>query len=52
MLLTTVNEDFLIETILVRAFDSGRLQNQTPANPVDYDNLTNTWEARAVKLKQ
>mgnify|MGYP003408701265 FL=1 len=47
-----VNEDYLIETILVRAFDSGRLQNQNPAKPVDYDNLTNTWESRAEKLKQ
>ena len=46
------NEDFLIETILVRAFESGRLQNQNPANPVDYDNLMNTWESRAEKLKQ
>ncbi|WP_035672154.1 DUF4294 domain-containing protein [Flavobacterium sp. 83] len=46
------NEDFLIETILVRAFESGRLQNQSPANPVDYDYLTNTWESRAQKLKQ
>ena len=47
-----VNEDYLIETILVRAFDSGRLQNQNPAKPVDYDNLTNFWESRAEKLKQ
>jgi hypothetical protein len=46
-----VNEDYLIETILVRAFDSGRLQNQNPAKPVDYDNLTDTWESRAEKLK-
>ncbi|HRL72116.1 MAG: DUF4294 domain-containing protein [Flavobacterium sp.] len=46
-----VNEDYLIETILVRAFDSGRLQNQNPAKPVDYDNLTNIWESRAEKLK-
>ena len=46
-----VNEDYLIETILVRAFDSGRLQNQNPAKPVDYDNLTNSWESRAEKLK-
>jgi hypothetical protein len=45
-----VNEDYLIETILVRAFDSGRLQNQNPAKPVDYDNLTDTWESRAEKL--
>jgi hypothetical protein len=46
------NEDFLIETILVRAFDSGRLQNQNPANPVDYDDLTTSWESKAEKLKK
>ena len=44
-----VNEDYLIETILVRAFESGRLINQTPAKPVDYDNLTDFWLAKAVK---
>lgn len=42
-----VNEDYLIETILVRAFESGRLLNQTPANPVNYDNLMEHWEAKA-----
>lgn len=47
-----VNEDYLIETILVRAFDSGRLQNQNPAKPVDYDDLTDSWESRAEKLKK
>jgi len=47
-----VNEDYLIETILVRAFDSGRLQNQNPATPVDYNNLTDSWEARAENLKK
>ena len=47
-----VNEDYLIETILVRAFDSGRLQNQNPAKPVDYVNLTDSWESRAEKLKK
>jgi hypothetical protein len=47
-----VNEDYLIETILVRAFDSGRLQNQNPAKPVDYDNLTDSWESKAEKLKK
>lgn len=46
------NEDFLIETILVRAFESGRLQNQTPASPVNYDNLMETWETRAAQLKK
>ena len=47
-----VNEDYLIESILVRAFDSGRLQNQNSAKPVDYDNLTDSWESRADKLKK
>jgi len=42
-----VNEDFLIETILVRAFESGRLQNQKPATPVNYDDLADFWEAKA-----
>lgn len=42
-----VNEDYLIETILVRAFESGRLLNQTPANPVNYDNLMEHWGAKA-----
>jgi hypothetical protein len=44
-----VNEDYLIETILVRAFESGRLINQTPAKPVNYDDLTDFWLAKAVK---
>ncbi|MGO4906340.1 DUF4294 domain-containing protein [Flavobacterium sp. W20_MBD1_R3] len=47
-----VNEDYFIETILVRAFDSGRLQNQNPAKPVDYGNLTDSWESRAANLKK
>ncbi|MCD0472668.1 DUF4294 domain-containing protein [Flavobacterium sp. JAS] len=42
-----VNEDYLIETILQRAFDSGRLINQKPANPVDYNDLMNYWEEKA-----
>lgn len=44
-----VNEDFLIETILVRAFESGRLQNQPPASPVDYGVLNESWQAKASK---
>ena len=43
------NEDYLIETILVRAFESRRLINQPPAKPVDYDDLTDFWINRAVK---
>ncbi|PRZ20729.1 DUF4294 domain-containing protein [Flavobacterium granuli] len=46
-----VNEDFLIETILQRAFESGRLQNQPPVKPVDMDNLNDFWESKAQKSK-
>jgi hypothetical protein len=42
-----VNEDYLIETILVRAFESGRLPYQKPSNPVSYDDLANHWEQLA-----
>lgn len=47
-----VNEDYLIETILVRGFESGRLINQPPANPVNYDDLTNFWVNKAIELKK
>ena len=40
------NEDYLIESILVYAFETGRLQNQPPAIKVDFDNLSATWEAK------
>lgn len=46
-----INEDFLIETILVRAFDSGRLQNQPPAAPVNYDALNEFWQNKSKKDK-
>ena len=45
-----VNEDYLIETILVRGFESGRLINQPPAKPVDYDNLSSFWLNKAIEL--
>ena len=41
-----VNEDYLIETILVRAFESGRLQNQPPVVPIDYNNLNESWQSK------
>ncbi|TBX69130.1 DUF4294 domain-containing protein [Flavobacterium silvisoli] len=44
-----VNEDFLIETILDRAFTRGRLVPQKSANPVDIDELTDFWEKKALK---
>jgi hypothetical protein len=42
-----VNEDYAIETILVRAFESGRLINQKTANPVNYNDLATHWEEKA-----
>lgn len=45
------NEDYLIETILVRAFESGRLINQPPSKPVNYDQLTDYWSAKAENQK-
>jgi hypothetical protein len=47
-----VNEDYLIETILVRAFNSGRLINQPPANPVDYNDLNDVWLNKAAKINK
>ncbi|MES2410534.1 MAG: DUF4294 domain-containing protein [Bacteroidota bacterium] len=47
-----VNEDFLIESILDRAFVRGRLVSQTPANPVDIEKLYEFWEKKAQALKK
>lgn len=47
-----VNEDYLIESILVRAFESGRLSYQKPANPVNYDALETHWEQKAEELNK
>jgi len=47
-----VNEDFLIETILDRAFVRGRLVSQKSANPVDIDELYDFWEKKAKELKK
>jgi hypothetical protein len=47
-----VNEDFLIETILDRAFINGRLAPQKPANPVDIDQLYDFWEKKSQALKK
>ena len=46
------NEDFLIETILVRAFESGRLINQPPVIPIDYNNLNDYWVDKAIKINK
>ncbi|MEO7978091.1 DUF4294 domain-containing protein [Flavobacterium sp.] len=47
-----VNEDYLIETILVRAFESGRLYNQKPSQPVNYEDLASHWEELAKTLNK
>jgi hypothetical protein len=47
-----VNEDFLIETILDRAFVRGRLVNQKPANPLDIDELYDYWEKKPHSVKK
>jgi len=47
-----VNEDFLIETILDRAFDSRRLVRQAPANPIDLEKVTNYWYSKASTIKK
>ena len=44
-----VNEDYLIETILERGFNSGRLVRQQAANPLDYDALSDYWYKKATK---
>jgi hypothetical protein len=46
-----VNEDYLIETILVRAFKNGRLIEQKSANPVDYEKLSEYWQERVEQHK-
>ena len=46
------NEDYLIETILYRAFSTGRLQEQKAANPVDIDELNEHWENLAQQINK
>jgi len=46
------NEDYLIETILYRAFSNGRLQEQKAASPIDIDELNEHWENLAEKINK
>lgn len=46
-----VTEDFLIESILIKAFNEGRLQRQPPAKPIDYAELSATWKDKVQKAK-
>lgn len=47
-----VNEDYLIETILVRAFKSSRLPQQDPVVPIDYDEVEDFWVKKISELKK
>ena len=46
-----VNEDYLIETILVRAFQNGILVNQDAAIPIDYPEVAAFWKEKLAKPK-
>lgn len=46
------NQDYLIETVLVRAFAKGRLVEQPAANPVDYEKLNQYWVERVANKNQ
>lgn len=45
-------EDFYIESILIKAFKSGKLQKQDPAKAMDLAELAATWRIKAEKSKQ
>jgi len=47
-----IKEDFLIEDILERAFQDGRLERQKPAIDFDFYDLTEKWFAPKTKEKQ
>jgi len=48
----TKTEDFLIESILIKAFKEGRLLKQDPAIPIDYKELSKTWKDIVEKSKE
>ena len=43
--------DFLIESILLKAFNEGRLQRQMSAIPIDYVELSRIWKEKVEKAK-
>lgn len=46
-----VNEDYLIETILFRAFQGGRLVKQEPAFAIDYPEVAQFWIDKLTPVK-
>jgi len=47
----TVTEDFLIESILLKAFNEERLQRQNSALPIDYAELSRVWKEKVEVAK-
>ena len=45
-----VAEDFMIEDILLRAFQEGRLDRQNPAFQIDYYDIRDKWAAKVEKM--
>ena len=46
------NDDFLIETILNRAFNKGRLIEQKAFTPIDYPELNDYWQKKAIEINK
>lgn len=46
----SINEDYLIETILNRAFVVGRLESQPAAVAIDYQEIAEGWKRKQIKL--
>ncbi len=44
-----VEEDYLIEDILIRSFQSEILERQTPAFKIDFLELSSHWDFKASK---
>ena len=46
-----VSEDFLIESILVKFFQEGKLPRQEPAISLNYEQLSKSWNEKLAKSK-
>jgi len=47
----SVSEDFLIESILVKFFQEGKLPKQEPAIAVNYEQLSRSWNEKLARSK-
>jgi hypothetical protein len=47
----TVTEDYLIESILLKAFNEGRLERQNAAIPINYLELSRVWKEKVEQAK-